>query len=120
MIILKTHDAPMLRANGNRWAGNGNELSTGFQDSQRFLERHLVQALQDNVVVTKDVCEVFLLVVDHDVGPETPHRIHVVRARGRRHRRTDVFRELNGECAHTTRTRVDAGFLSSFQIRSFD
>src|SRR5437899_12036680 len=28
--------------------------------------------------------------------------------------------QLNGKCAHTTRTRVDENLLSLFQIRSFD
>jgi hypothetical protein len=76
--------------------------------------------MQDNVVVTEDVCEVFLLVIDHDVGPEASDQIDVGRARGRRHRRADMLRQLNGKCAHTTRARVDENLLSLFQTRSFD
>src|SRR5438552_1696940 len=77
-------------------------------------------AMQDNVVVTEHVCEVLLLVIDHDVGPEASDQLDVGRARGRRHRRADVLRQLNGKCAHTTRAGVDENFLSWFQTRSFD
>ena len=69
MTILKTHDAPMVRANA---ASGGPEIEiscTGLEHAQRLVERHLVQAVQDHVVVTEDVCEVLLLVVDRDVGP---------------------------------------------------
>src|SRR5712691_11500883 len=99
MIILKTHDAPMLRANA---ASGGPEMEMscppGFSTRRDFSS----VTMQDNVVVTEDVCEVFLLVIDHDVGPEASDQIDVGRARRRRHRRADVLRQLNGKCAHTT------------------
>ena len=76
--------------------------------------------MQNNVVVTEDVCEVLVLVIDHDVGSEVSDQIHVARARGRRHRRADVLCQLNGKGAHTTRARVDENFLPFLEMRSFD
>ena len=42
----------------------------GFSTRRDFSSVILAQAIQDDVVITQDFLEVFLLVVDHDIGTE--------------------------------------------------
>lgn len=76
--------------------------STGCRHTARFpARRHSHRAglcpRNRQVLLDPRPREVLLLVVDHGVGPETSDQIHVVRARGRRHGRAGVLRQLEGK-----------------------
>src|SRR5204862_740234 len=104
---------------GIRWTGDRDELSTGLEHAEGLLERLSVQTVQNHIAIAQDLFETILLVVDHDLCAEALHQVDVRRTRCRRHRCTDVLRELNGECPHAARACVDHNFLAFLQFRLF-
>src|SRR5207249_97394 len=103
-----------------RRTGDGNELSTGFQHLEGLFERVPAKTVQDDVIAAQDLLEILCLVVDDDIRAETFDQIDIRCARRGRHRCADVLRQLNGECAYSTGTRVDQDFLALLQVGAFN
>jgi len=120
MIILRRHDAADASRNtgigGLRW----NELSAGIVSTRRDFSSVTLSRLCRQRRSHGDVCEVFLLVIDHDVAPRPLTRstlaVLVVVATSRR-RASPAEWQM---CPTPPEPAWMRTFLSLFQTRSLD
>ena len=76
--------------------------------------------MQNDVVAMQHGLEVLCLVVNQDICAEGFHELEIGGACCGGDRRTQMFRQLDGECPDATGARLDEDLLPGLQVRPFD
>src|SRR5207342_3321215 len=100
--------------------GDGDEFAARLENADGFLKRGLVKAVQHYVVPTEQLREIVLPVVDDDIRAEILDQVNIARAGRRRHSRTELLGQLDGEGADAAGAGMDQNLLSLFQAGAFD
>src|SRR5438046_6267026 len=101
---------------GVRWPDERDDDALGPQNLEGFLWRFARDGAQNGIVVPQHILKFLLLVIDHLIGSQAPHQLHVASAGRCRHLGSEVFRELDRERANASSACGDEHLVAGLDV----
>ncbi len=99
--------------------GNGRHASPGLHYGEGFLGHRAADSLEHAIDIGNHLSKILLRIVDHLVGPEALHIIHIGGAGSRDDLGADVLGQFDGEPGDAARAALDQDGLAGFQFQGF-